>query len=69
MARTFGEYRDGCLVSGSEDGTLRLLQPKAPCADVIGRHRDFVTGVCVTDSAVASASYDGTVRLWELPKL
>jgi hypothetical protein len=59
----------GAIAGGSEDGTVRVWDGPHPDGVVVGRHADFVTGLCLLeDGTLASASYDGTVGLWELPR-
>ncbi len=42
-------------------------QPQPPCTGVFASHTDWVTGLAVAeDRIMASASYDGTLKLWDL---
>lgn len=41
--------------------------PQPPCTGVFASHTDWVTGIAVAeDRIMASASYDGTLKLWDL---
>ncbi|GGH30891.1 cytochrome c [Cribrihabitans marinus] len=48
------------IYSGGDDFTLR----RWPGGEVIGRHTGKIVGLAVSDSLVASASWDGTIGLW-----
>ncbi|MCK6502583.1 2OG-Fe(II) oxygenase [Myxococcota bacterium] len=52
------------LVSGGEDGAVRLWRGDPPSADPqeLHRHGDFVTGLCAGRSRVWSVGYDGRLR-------
>ncbi|CAM9252919.1 unnamed protein product, partial [Ectocarpus sp. 13 AM-2016] len=41
--------------------------PQPPCTGVFASHTDWVTGLAVAEGRImASASYDGTLKLWDL---
>lgn len=62
----------GTLVTGGADATLRVWDPSTasalpPCRAVLAAHTAPVAALCpVADYAFASASWDGSVRLWEI---
>jgi hypothetical protein len=65
--RALAALPGGGIASGSEDGTVRVWNASRAGGVVVGRHADFVTGLCrLADGKLASASYDGTVGLWDL---
>jgi len=42
-------------------------QPQPPCTGIFASHTDWVTGLAVAeDRIMAPASYDGTLKLWDL---
>ncbi|NNM24817.1 MAG: protein kinase, partial [Phycisphaerales bacterium] len=61
---------DGRVVSGAEDGVIRVYDPTTgkQLATLLG-HAHAVTGLTFAPGAalLASASADGTARLWRLP--
>jgi len=54
------------LVSGSDDGTLRIWDRETGTVEVLGGHTDAVrdVGVSRDGKMVVSASDDKTVRIW-----
>jgi WD40 repeat protein len=60
--------QEGILLSGGADRTARAWDPttKAKLAEYTG-HLDTVRHVIVGDTWFATASYDGTVRIWDNP--
>ena len=57
---------DGSIVSGGDDGTLRILQPRTGACRVLGNHGPRVR--CVTalgDGQIVSGGDDCCVRLWD----
>ena len=66
--RALAALPGGRIAGGSEDGTVRVWNGASDDGVLVGRHADFVTGLCLlADGKLASASYDGTVGLWDLP--
>jgi hypothetical protein len=60
--RSIAWFADGRLASGGEDDAARVWRDGRLLAE--RRHSDFVTAVAVTaEGLLASASYDGTVRV------
>ena len=69
------------LVTGSfEDHAVRLFDARVlsrgllggaatPLLGMLHAHSDRVTRLCVTDAAIASGSFDATVRLWRFDEL
>ncbi|HID68657.1 MAG TPA: WD40 repeat domain-containing protein [Roseibacterium sp.] len=57
------------IVSGSEDGTLRLwdAQTGAPIGEPLRGHESFVASVAISPDGqrVVSGSWDNTLRLWD----
>jgi len=54
------------LVSGSEDETIRIWDPRErSCVKVIRGHSEGVTCVEVWQQCLVSASWDGTIRVWD----
>lgn len=70
-ARAVASGPRGIVAVGSEDGAITLWAPPAtePLAELRG-HRSAVTQIVVgRDRTVATASGDGTVRVWHVPGL
>ena len=61
------EVVDGQLVSGSTDKSIKVWNADGECVQTLVGHSD---GVCALEPAgngrIASASWDGTVRVWRL---
>lgn len=68
------DFNDSVMVTGYEDskiGIWHLAAPRPPhhpppLAHSLLGHNGGVTGLQINGSALASASYDGTVRIWSL---
>ncbi|CAM9710516.1 unnamed protein product, partial [Ectocarpus fasciculatus] len=62
----------GSAGSGRRDddedvGEQQPQHPQPPCTGVFASHTDWVTGLAVAEGRImASASYDGTLKLWDL---
>ncbi|MEM6453153.1 MAG: AAA-like domain-containing protein [Cyanobacteria bacterium P01_D01_bin.105] len=58
------------LVSTSVDGTAKVWSPDGVLIESLNSHSGVIWGVDVgPDGAIATASQDQTVRLWQLPSL
>ncbi len=58
---------DGKIVSGSDDGTVRVWDMEGKELAVCKGHEDLIRSVCVTkDGKIVSGSDDGTVRVWDM---
>eukprot|EP00658_Telonema_sp_P-2_P026931 TRINITY_DN20912_c0_g1_i4.p1 TRINITY_DN20912_c0_g1~~TRINITY_DN20912_c0_g1_i4.p1 ORF type:complete len:460 (-),score=84.57 TRINITY_DN20912_c0_g1_i4:67-1446(-) len=53
------------LVSGSCDNTVKLWDT-TQCAGTLHGHTGYVTAICVHQHTICSASFDKTVRVWDL---
>ncbi len=59
--------KEGKIVSGSADKTVRVWDMKGKELAVCRGHEDQVESVCVTNyGKIVSGSLDGTVRVWEI---
>ena len=59
--------KDGTIVSGSDDKTVRLWDMQGKELAVCRGHERSVTSVCVAkDGKIVSGSSDGTVRVWNM---
>ena len=56
----------GLYVSGADDGLLKGWDARSPTPALALRHGAGVTAVLCDDDAVATGSYDESVRLWDL---
>jgi cytochrome c len=56
---------NGCLLSGSEEGRLGLWCGLAP-GRFVDAHGGRIAALAHTGSTLASAAFDGTVKLWSL---
>jgi WD40 repeat protein len=57
----------GWCVAGTAEGTVLRWRPDEPAMTILGRHDGPVQGLAaVGDRIAASASADGTVRLWDV---
>jgi WD40 repeat protein len=54
------------LISSSEDKTLRIWDIRTGKCDVLEGHKDTIPRFDVHCDIIASASHDGTCRLWNL---
>jgi WD40 repeat protein len=58
---------DGRLASGGEDAQVRISSLVGLSSVAAGHHSDFVRGLALLrDGRLASCSYDGTLRIWEV---
>ena len=57
------------LVWGSSDGTVKVCSEPGAAPQVLRGHTSWVHGVAVSKSGewIASASLDGTVKVWKMP--
>ncbi len=59
--------KDGKIVSGSNDHTVRVWDIQGNQLAVCRGHSDQVRSVCVTkDGKIVSGSNDHTVRVWDI---
>ena len=59
--------KDGKIVSGSEDKTVRVWDMQGKELAICRGHEDWVNSVCVTkDGKIVSGSADKTVRVWDM---
>ncbi len=59
--------KDGKIVSGSDDGTVRVWDSKGNQLALCRGHEDVVRSVCIAkDDKIVSGSDDGTVRVWDM---
>ncbi len=59
--------KDGKVVSGSYDNTVRVWDMEGNELAVCTGHESWVGSVCVTeDGKIVSGSYDQTVRVWDM---
>ncbi len=59
--------KDGKIVSGSDDKTVRVWDMQGNQLAICKGHEDRVNSVCVTkDGKIVSGSYDNTVRVWDM---
>ncbi len=57
---------DGKIISGSYDGTVRVLDSQGKQLAVYRGHEGLVKAVCITpDGKIVSGSNDRTVRIWD----
>ena len=70
LTLAFHPQKEGELISGGEDGTIRHWKTQADqlilVGDIMDRHSDAVTQVDYNPdgTVIASSSHDGTVKLW-----
>lgn len=60
--------RDGAVVSGSLDRTVRVWDPRQGCAAVktMDGHSLWINDICeINDGRIVSVSEDETVRVWD----
>ncbi|WP_209504179.1 MULTISPECIES: c-type cytochrome [unclassified Ruegeria] len=53
-------FNGAAFYSAGDDFTLR----KWPSGEVIGRHKGKIVGLAASETAIATASWDGTIGLW-----
>ncbi len=59
--------KDGKIVSGSDDGTVRVWDVEGKELVVCRGHKDRVTSICVTkNNNIVSGSHDKTIRVWDM---
>ena len=59
--------KDGKIVSGSDDKTVRVWDMEGKQLAICRGHEDRVISVCVTkDGKIVSGSRDKTVRVWDM---
>jgi WD40 repeat protein len=56
----------GSVCTGGEDGFIRRVDLHSGTVSVVGKHDGMVRALDVRDGVLASGSYDGTVRRWNL---
>eukprot|EP00903_Cladosiphon_okamuranus_P010963 g10354.t1 len=62
-----GDANDNDDDDDEKDGPPQYRRPQPPCTGFFASHTDWVTGLAVAeDRIMASASYDGTLKLWDL---
>ncbi len=59
--------KDGKIVSGSSDKTIRVWDMQGKELAICRGHKDSGLSICVTnDGKIVSASWDRTVRIWDM---
>ncbi len=59
--------KDGKIVSGSYDKTVRVWDMQGKELAICRGHEDSVYSVCVTkDGKIVSGSFDKTIRVWDM---
>jgi WD40 repeat protein len=67
FATSIGDRADTCLVSGSDDRTVRLWNSSGDCLRVLQGHTSWISAVAFSPDGclLASGSEDQSVRLWD----
>ena len=62
------QSHDNLVLSGATDGSLRAWDLRASCSPIanVAAHADAIAGLQVDDTKAVTASFDSTVRLWEV---
>ncbi len=67
LVRSICATKDGKIVSGSYDKTIRVWDMQGKELAICRGHKNWVNAVCVTkDSNIVSGSYDKTIRVWDM---
>jgi WD40 repeat protein len=66
-AVTHGTLRQETLITGSQDGTVRVFDLAArACVAVLRGHKGWITCLADSQAGIVSGSWNGSIRLWDL---